>query len=545
MRLLRMADIQYRWQLIIPTLFLLGTSPFALAASKPVPGQAIFSPPQMQVIKIEISDEGIETLRKVPREYVPGTIKLNGKVLKKCGIRLKGRSTFEPIDKRPSFTIKFNEYTSGQKYHGLSKVHLHNAKKDPTLLREHLAYQFYRDAGVSASRTTYARIELNGRDLGFYVFVEGINKVFLKLHFESSKGNLYEALHQDIDEMLEQDNGVYKDQRDRIALVVAASILDPKERWEALQAILEVEKFISFLAVETLICHLDNYWNNKNNYRIYNDPKTGKFTFIPHGVDQAFAYWEVPLTPHMRHIMTRAVLTTDEGRKGFRTKLQKLLKEQYNIDSFQNERENIHKFLKSEGSYEEIKNLSDSQEDFFEMLEKSHKWLSEHLNRPSPQFPDFDENGVAELSGWEPRLINRSALMDKPVIDGKRILHIAKTKGACFASWRTRVLLAPGRYRFVGVAKTKEVSPRGGAGNAGARLYAYGEKNSNRLLGNTDWTKLSHEIEIVSGNTEILMVAELRAIGGEVWFDRKSLKIFKLQRNEYLSPCSVNTRNTK
>ena len=66
---------------------------------------------------------------------------------------------------------------------------------------------------------THARVQLNGRDLGLYVVIEGMNKRFLKQHFPSANGNLYEGYLQDIDTTLDQDNGETTDQADVRALI--------------------------------------------------------------------------------------------------------------------------------------------------------------------------------------------------------------------------------------------------------------------------------------------------------------------------------------
>ena len=44
-----------------------------------------------------------------------------------AGIRLKGHGSFRPLDDRPNLTIKFNQFTAGQKLYGLTTVLLNNA----------------------------------------------------------------------------------------------------------------------------------------------------------------------------------------------------------------------------------------------------------------------------------------------------------------------------------------------------------------------------------------------------------------------------------
>ena len=64
-------------------------------------------------------------------------------------------------------------------------------------------------------------------DLGLYVVIEAMNKDFLKRHFGSGKGNLYEGYLQDVNGRLEQDNGEDLTQADLRALHAACAIVDP------------------------------------------------------------------------------------------------------------------------------------------------------------------------------------------------------------------------------------------------------------------------------------------------------------------------------
>ena len=112
-----------------------------------------------------------------------------------------------------------------------------NSAQDSTYLAELLATQLFKDAGVPAARVTHARVRLNGRDLGLYVVIEAMNKDFLKRHFGSGKGNLYEGYLQDVHGRLEQDNGDDQTQADLRALNEACTISDPAERWEQLNKV--------------------------------------------------------------------------------------------------------------------------------------------------------------------------------------------------------------------------------------------------------------------------------------------------------------------
>jgi hypothetical protein len=56
----------------------------------------------------------------------------------------------------------------------------------------------------------------------------------------------------------------------------------------ALSAVIDLDHFRTFWAVETLLGHWDGYAEIANNYYLYHDPATEQLVFIPWGLDQTF-----------------------------------------------------------------------------------------------------------------------------------------------------------------------------------------------------------------------------------------------------------------
>src|SRR5207237_9782951 len=92
---------------------------------------------------------------------------------------------------------------------------INHSIQNRSYLAEYMSTSLFRDAGLPAARVTHAYVELNGRDLGLYVLIEAMNKDFLRQHFRSARGHLYEAYTQDIDQQLDQDSGNPTDEADR------------------------------------------------------------------------------------------------------------------------------------------------------------------------------------------------------------------------------------------------------------------------------------------------------------------------------------------
>ena len=121
-------------------------------------------------------------------------------------------------------------------------------------MTELLCGELFRAAGVPAARTTHARVELNGRDLGLYVLKEGFTKTFLRRYFKNPDGNLFDGgFLREISEPLQKMSGNETNGHAPLrALVAAAEELDPRKRLERLERVLDVDRFLSFIAMESI-----------------------------------------------------------------------------------------------------------------------------------------------------------------------------------------------------------------------------------------------------------------------------------------------------
>lgn len=299
-------------------------------------GEDLFAQPRVLRLKIELSDSAQESLRKDSKHYVKAVVREGGQSYAEVGVRLKGSATFQSIDKKPGLSLKFNEFVKDQEFHGRGRVLLNNSQQDPTYLSEAIGGDIFRSAGVPAAKVTFARVEMNGRDLGLYVVAEAANKDFLSQYFKKAKGNLYEGSNNDITDKLEKDGGDSStEQTDLRALASASKEPDLAQRWKKLATALDIERFITFAAVEVLIGHHDGYTMDKNNYRIYHDPASEQMVFLPHGLDQLFAKTDEPLIPEWKGLVARAVLSTPSGQQKYLERMSGLLAGAFKTDALQ------------------------------------------------------------------------------------------------------------------------------------------------------------------------------------------------------------------
>jgi len=77
--------------------------------------------------------------------------------------------------------------------------------------------------------------------------------------------------------------------------------------------ILDTGKFINFTVLEIALGHWDGYNHNRNNYRFYRDPDSGKFSFFLHGMDQLFGEENWPMMRGFDTLAGGAVTRCPQG----------------------------------------------------------------------------------------------------------------------------------------------------------------------------------------------------------------------------------------
>ena len=321
------------WLTLFILLFLAWTPApgFAQAApvsKKPVPALDLFEKNEIPRVRLELSDEAIESLRASPRKYVVGAVVEGARRYTNVSIHLKGGpGSFRPLEDRPAFTINFDRQAPGQTFHGLKKLHLNNSVQDSSYLSEKLCREMFEAAGVPTPRAGHAAVALNDRPVGLYVLVEGVDKQFLKRYFPQTGGNVYDGhSQQDVNQRLRTNSGDAPKDQSRLAdLTAAARTSDLDARRIALEKTLDVERFLSFMAVEVIVAHWDGYSIHRNNFRIFHDKSTDRMVFLPQGLDQTFQRKDIGAMPEMAGLVAKAVLEVPEFRERFRVRESQLL----------------------------------------------------------------------------------------------------------------------------------------------------------------------------------------------------------------------------
>ena len=105
-----------------------------------------------------------------PYEYVPAQVSIDGVTFQKVGLRKKGFLGSQDTT-RPSLKIKLDLFEDGQDIDGLKTLTLNNNKQDVTLMNQYLGYRMFDQAQSPGSRCGFAKVTVNGTNLGVYAHV--------------------------------------------------------------------------------------------------------------------------------------------------------------------------------------------------------------------------------------------------------------------------------------------------------------------------------------------------------------------------------------
>ena len=196
--------------------------------------------------------------------------------------------SLDPV--KPSLKIDLDNFVKNTNYLGLEKITLNNSRQDPSYMRTCLAYKAFHDAGMNAPRCNFAHVHVNGADLGVYLNVETIDHKFTATRYADGQGELFEGTLSDFRTGWLGTFDV-KGNGDRAVLQPFATALETASDANLLSALapyIDVDRFLTYWAMEIILNHWDGYANNRNNYFVYKDPTSGKLEFIPWGPDATF-----------------------------------------------------------------------------------------------------------------------------------------------------------------------------------------------------------------------------------------------------------------
>ena len=492
-------------------------------------------------ISIEINAEGLAKLRNYQwqmgsqneREAVPVTVREANTTYTNVALHLKGAAgSFRSIEDQPALTLNFDKFSPGRRFHGLQKLSLNNSVQDPTYATEQLCRELFLKAGIPVPRATHARVELNGRDLGLYVLVEGWDKQFLKRYFKNPNGNLYDGgFVKDINAELTTNAGDPKNQKDRLALEDAATQTNLNVRVDRLEKTLDLDRFLSYLALEVMLWDWDGYPMNRNNWRLYHDTDQDKMIFLPHGMDQMFWKPEGSLLPPMQGLVAKAVLDIPAYRDRYFARVKELRRTVFDVAAMTNRvREitaKIQPILAKKGA-DTVAEHQSVVDHLCAAIATRGRSIDEQLEHPIEPLK-FDAEGLARISVWQAKPDFGHPTLKREITGGaKESLKLGTVQGSSVGAWRAKVWLGPGRYRLEGQIKTDGIVGDPGDPRAGAGFRTGNSRPEKYVLGTSDWKPIDSEFSVKDPLVEIQVFCDFRGAEGQAWFDLESLHLKRL-----------------
>lgn len=256
----------------------------------------------------QASRNGLAGVLGIDLPWSEADVDFGGTAFPDVGARFKGNGTFvnsQRTYKRP-FKIELNKHAKQQELAGRAVLNLHNLTADASCLKDTLAYELFRDAGVPASRTAFARVRLSVESrfaeglLGLYVLVENPDAAWAREQFGREGVALFKPVTYELFKDLGEDwtayEGIYDPktkvkarQTERlIALCKLVTHASEREFAGHIAEFIDVEEFSRFLACQVLLSNYDGPLSNGQNFLLYLDPQNARFGFIPWDLDHSW-----------------------------------------------------------------------------------------------------------------------------------------------------------------------------------------------------------------------------------------------------------------
>ena len=205
------------------------------------------------------------------------------------------------------FLIKFDEYELGQRYQGYAEIALRvrgHLEEDAALLSELLTAYLYDSVDLPVAQMAYAGVSVNGEAANLYVIAEHVDELYIEKHFPASEGVLYKAQPRGNFRYHGQDPTAYAtsfEQKTKVNDEDLAPLIDfirfvnqatDEEFERGLAKYLDIDSFVTYLALNNLIVNMDSLGGNGNNYYLCYNLDSGQFTVLVWDMNESLGqFW--------------------------------------------------------------------------------------------------------------------------------------------------------------------------------------------------------------------------------------------------------------
>lgn len=382
----------------------------------------IFDPDRIHSINI-LPDDPVGFLEACERqEVIRCSVVIKEETFPDVAIRALG----EQDSCRYSFLLEFDRYDSGRSYYGLDTLELNNLYCDNTMMKDCLTYRLMGQLGVAAPLCSYITVYINGRSLGLYLAVEGMDESFLQRNFGNSHGRLYKPEITGCDAAPDAKLQYLGDEPRHYPQLLNSGITEASEQdqMRLIQALkqlstgknlsdtVDIEAVTRFFAAH-LFAGSETGYTGTGNYCLYE--KEGRLSMLPGDYHAAFgasawadaeAVINAPIVPEQQHDTDLPMVNRIFSNRNYLWLYQRYQIELLNIDMeamVEQTRKAISPYVLRDPTrfctYEEFEAGVDTLEQFLELRAESVQ--RQLLGNPEPVDPgdlDLSTMGIATLS---------------------------------------------------------------------------------------------------------------------------------------------------
>jgi spore coat protein H len=262
----------------------------------------------MSFVGEEGKRNGLASTMGVEFKYVKAQLQFEDKTFPEVALRYKGNGTWMQSQGQLKRSMKasLDKFAKDGHLAGVTKLNLHNNVTDASYMNETLAYRLYRDAGVPAPRSTFARVyvtagaEHQHQYFGLYSIIENVDEHFAEDRFGALDGAIFKPVvpslfavrgteWKDYKQAYDPKTKLTQRQIDRLLETCRFFENAPDEEFNKhVGDYVDLEEFSRYLAVTVWVCDLDGMLGPGQNFYVYLDPKTNKFLILPWDQDHSF-----------------------------------------------------------------------------------------------------------------------------------------------------------------------------------------------------------------------------------------------------------------
>jgi len=241
-------------------------------------------------------------------DYVHADLEFEGQMIRDVAVRYKGNGTFLQSrgSLKRSLKVSLTRFAKGRNLAGVVTLNFHNNVTDASWMNEVLSHRLFRDAGVPAPRTAFARLfvtvpgKYDREYVGLYSLVENVDTYFARERFGTKKGAIFKPVTPEVFADLGGDWAKYNqtyDPKTAVGELEASRVIEfarlvthagDAEFAAKLGEYLDLDEFARFMAVTVWLSTMDSILGPGQNYYLYLHPATHQFQFIPWDLDHSF-----------------------------------------------------------------------------------------------------------------------------------------------------------------------------------------------------------------------------------------------------------------